>query len=194
MDSARCTRGSLSGSIFHSDNGGQYTVLHFGQYCEREEVICSRGRVGSSADNALAESFIASLKREVMGDSKVSVSAEATEMEVFSWIARYNNIRRYSDWEIRVPSRSRINQLSWNKLSEFLSLFRGLPDVGAHVVECFAVLFGGDRWMFWVAWSLVGIEEAGWVSKLSEWCHGYHGMVTLLGKRKSGNVVPTQWG
>jgi transposase InsO family protein len=53
------------------------------------------GRVGSSYDNALAESFFASIKRELLHDEKWSQDSEA-RMAVFSRLAWYNNRRRHS--------------------------------------------------------------------------------------------------
>ncbi len=81
---ARRTRGSLDGAVFHSDNGSQYTSLLFRQYCDSQGVLRSRGKVGTSADNALAESFHASLKREVLGSNgkfadKATARAEPLE-------------------------------------------------------------------------------------------------------------------
>lgn len=61
-------RGSLAGAVFHSDHGSQYTSRDFAALCARLGITQSMGGVGSSADNALAESFNATLKREVLQD------------------------------------------------------------------------------------------------------------------------------
>ncbi|MCD7436645.1 DDE-type integrase/transposase/recombinase [Streptomyces lincolnensis] len=61
---ARTQGGSLDGAIFHSDNGAQYASKEFAKVCSRLGVIRSRGAVGTSADNAAAESFNATLKRD----------------------------------------------------------------------------------------------------------------------------------
>jgi transposase InsO family protein len=53
------------------------------------------GRVGSSYDNALAESFFASIKRELLHGERWLRNSEA-RMAVFSWLAWYNNRRRHS--------------------------------------------------------------------------------------------------
>ncbi len=66
LSAAHGTRGSLAGAIFHSDHGAQYSAKAFAQLCTRLGVIQSMGAVGSSADNALEESFNASLKRETL--------------------------------------------------------------------------------------------------------------------------------
>ena len=50
----------------------------------------------SSADNALAESFNAALKREVLQDRSSWADATTCRREVFRWLARYNTKRRHS--------------------------------------------------------------------------------------------------
>src|SRR4029453_13457650 len=54
------------GAIFHSDHGAQYASKAFAQLCAQWGVTQSMGAVGTSADNALAESFNATLKRETL--------------------------------------------------------------------------------------------------------------------------------
>jgi putative transposase len=54
------------GLVHHSDRGVQYTSLSFGKRLEDEELLPSMGRVGSAYDNALAESFVATLKTELL--------------------------------------------------------------------------------------------------------------------------------
>ena len=50
-------RGSLDEAVFHSDHGSVYTSQAFRNYCSSLGVRQSMGTVGTSADNALAESF-----------------------------------------------------------------------------------------------------------------------------------------
>jgi transposase InsO family protein len=64
LAAAERTRGSLDGAIMHTDHGGQYTSKDFAAACKTAGVRQSMSAVGSSADNALAESFNASFKRE----------------------------------------------------------------------------------------------------------------------------------
>lgn len=59
------------------------------------------GRIGSSADNALAESLNASLKREVLQGRKRWETAEQCRAEVFRWITRYNTGRKHSGLSYR---------------------------------------------------------------------------------------------
>ena len=89
-------RGSLDGAIFHADHGAQYTSKDFATLCEQLGVRLSMGRVGSSADNAMAESFNATLKRETLAGAAGWDSPTAARRAVFRWITRYNTRRRYS--------------------------------------------------------------------------------------------------
>ncbi len=96
LKAAAALRGSLAGAVFHSDHGSQYTSTDFANLCRELGVTQSMGGVGTSADNALAESFNAALKREVLQD-RGSWADEATcRPEVFRWLARYNTKRRHS--------------------------------------------------------------------------------------------------
>jgi hypothetical protein len=81
----------------------QYTSLQFAQYCEEYGVLRSRGKVGSSADNALAESFHASLKRELLGSGGKFADKATARAEVFSWLNWYNLKRRHSSLQYQSP-------------------------------------------------------------------------------------------
>lgn len=61
LQMAIARRKPAPGLVHHSDRGVQYTSLSFGKRLEDEGVLPSMGRVGSAYDNALAESFIATL-------------------------------------------------------------------------------------------------------------------------------------
>jgi transposase InsO family protein len=89
-------RGGLTGSIFHSDHGSQYTAKDFEKLCRALGVTQSMGAIGTSADNALAESFNAALKREVLQDDSCWDDAATCRREVFRWLVRYNTKRRHS--------------------------------------------------------------------------------------------------
>jgi transposase InsO family protein len=54
------------------------------------------GAVGSSADNALAESFNATLKREILQDAACWPDQATCRRQVFKWLVRYNTRRRHS--------------------------------------------------------------------------------------------------
>ncbi len=99
------TRGrqaSLDGVIFHSDHGCQYTADAFRDSCAELGITQSMGTVGDSYDNAMAESFFASLKREVVDDEHFATRAEA-RAAVFEWLIWYNADRLHSALEYRPP-------------------------------------------------------------------------------------------
>jgi transposase InsO family protein len=66
LEAALADRASLRGAIFHADHGPQYTFRALAQLCGQLGGVQSLGGVGSSGDNALAESFNATLKRETL--------------------------------------------------------------------------------------------------------------------------------
>jgi transposase InsO family protein len=93
---ARTRGGSLDGAIFHSDNGAQYASKESANVCRELGVTRSRGAVGTSADNAAAESFNAALKRETLQGRKRWPGAREARLAVFRWVTRYNTRRRHS--------------------------------------------------------------------------------------------------
>ena len=97
LEAAAATRGgNLAGAIFHSDHGGQYTSKDFAAACARLGVQQSMGAGGTSADNAAAEAFNASVKRETLQGAHRWPSARHARLAVFKWITRYNTRRRHS--------------------------------------------------------------------------------------------------
>lgn len=96
LRAAARTRGGLDGAIFHTDHGAQYSSASFAAVCRELGVRQSMGAVGSSADNAAAEAFNASLKRELLQGARHWPSTRACRLAVFSWITRYNTRRRHS--------------------------------------------------------------------------------------------------
>ena len=66
LKAAKNLRGGLGGAIFHSDHGSVYTCKSYKNLCSRLRVTQSMGAVGTSADNAFAESFNSTMKREVL--------------------------------------------------------------------------------------------------------------------------------
>jgi transposase InsO family protein len=96
LNAGHALRGTLAGAVFHADHGSQYTSKDFTKLCRELGVTQSMGAVGSSADNALAESFNAALKREVLQDGSCWPDAATCRREVFRWLARYNTKRRHS--------------------------------------------------------------------------------------------------
>lgn len=82
--------------IHHSDQGSQYTALAFGGRCREAGVRPSMGSVGDAYDNAMCESFFATLECELLARRRFTSQAEA-KMAVFSFIEGwYNPARRHS--------------------------------------------------------------------------------------------------
>src|SRR4051812_6110350 len=96
LAAAAAERGSLAGAVFHSDHGAQYSARAYAELCDRLGVTRSMGAVGSSADNALAEAFNATLKRETLAGAPGWDTPAAARRAVFAWITRYNTRRRHS--------------------------------------------------------------------------------------------------
>jgi transposase InsO family protein len=96
LHAATRTRGSLDGAIFHSDHGAQYTSRAFADTCTTAGVRQSMSKVGSSADNALAESFNATFKRETLQGRRAFTDERQARLTSFRWLHRYNTIRRHS--------------------------------------------------------------------------------------------------
>ncbi|WP_334662754.1 IS3 family transposase [Streptomyces cyaneofuscatus] len=97
------TRGSLAGSIMHTDHGAQYTSRKFAEACRSAGVRRSMSAVGSSADNALAESFNATFKRETLQGRKTWPTEREARLDAFRWLHRYNTRRRHSRLGQRSP-------------------------------------------------------------------------------------------
>jgi putative transposase len=82
--------------IHHSDKGSEYTAIAFGTRCDKLGVRPSMGSVGDCYDNAMAESFFASLECEVLDRNHFTTRAEA-RTAIFCWInGWYNRDGRHS--------------------------------------------------------------------------------------------------
>jgi putative transposase len=82
--------------IFHSDQGCQYTSIAFGLRCEQAGVRPSMGSVADCYDNAMCESFFATLECELLNQKSFRTQAEG-RMAVFDFIEGwYNPHRRHS--------------------------------------------------------------------------------------------------
>jgi putative transposase len=113
MDMAVATRGGdVYGMVFHHDRGSQYMGREFRDFCERVGIEQSVGRIGSSQNNAVAESLWATLKRELVHRYRFASRADARRA-IIAWINHYNAVRRHSSlgnvppiqWELRYARR-----------------------------------------------------------------------------------------
>ena len=92
-----------AGVIHHSDQGSQYTSIEFGNRCREAGVRPSMGSVGDCYDNAMAESFFATLECELLDRSRFKTHAEARNA-VFEFIEGfYNPRRRHSSLDYLSP-------------------------------------------------------------------------------------------
>lgn len=96
LHAAQRTRGSLEGTVLHTDHGAQYTSRTFADACRTAGVRQSMSTVGSSADNALAESFNATFKRETLQGRRAFTDEHEARLTAFRWLHRYNTVRRHS--------------------------------------------------------------------------------------------------
>jgi transposase InsO family protein len=103
LHAAERTRGSIAGAVFHSDHGVQYCSRAFADGCRKAGVTQSMGAIGSSADNALAESFNATCKREILQGRRAWDTEREVHLDLFRWLHRYNTVRRHSRLGHRSP-------------------------------------------------------------------------------------------
>ena len=94
--------GYVTGVIFHSDHGGEYSGELFETACRRLGVTQSMGRAGSCFDNAAAESFNSTLEFELLRKHQFTSRADA-RAAVAGYIDRYNRTRRHSSCEMNSP-------------------------------------------------------------------------------------------
>jgi putative transposase len=92
-----------AGTIVHADRGAQYTSWVFGHRLREAGLLGSMGKVASSVDNALIESFWSSMQRELFDrhdwDSRTQLASA-----IFEWIeAWYNPARRHTSLGMLSP-------------------------------------------------------------------------------------------
>jgi putative transposase len=79
--------------IHHSDQGSIYKSIAFTERCELLKVRPSMGTVGDAYDNAMAESFFATLECELI-DRRIWKTKQQAQREIFAWIESWYNPRR----------------------------------------------------------------------------------------------------
>jgi putative transposase len=103
LEMALWRRKPTAGLVHHSDRGVQYTSLSFGKRLEEAGIVPSKGRAGSALDNAISESFVASLKCELLYGHRFP-SREAARIAIFDYIEGfYNRVRRHSSLDYLSP-------------------------------------------------------------------------------------------
>lgn len=93
LEMALWRRQPAPGLIHHSDQGSQYTSISFGQRLEEAGVLPSMGSVADPYDNALAESFVATLKRELL-DRRSWPTREEVRTAIFEFVEVFYNRQR----------------------------------------------------------------------------------------------------
>jgi putative transposase len=86
-------RKPTAGLIHHSDQGVQYTSLSFGKQLQEAGIVPSMGSVGSAYDNAMAESFVATLKTELVYRASWP-TRECARRAIFEYLEGFYNRHR----------------------------------------------------------------------------------------------------
>jgi transposase InsO family protein len=126
LQMALTTRHPAPGLIHHTDRGGQYTSSVYSQLLSAHQVRQSVGKPGTCWDNAVAESFFATLKTELIY-RHVWPSRGAAKLAVFEFIAGwYNHHRCHSTLGYLSPRRCRTaHPSSYARCLTKLSIKRG---------------------------------------------------------------------
>ena len=93
LDMAVWRRQPSAGVVHHSDHGCQYTALAFGNATKAAGVITSMGSVGDTLDNAVTESFFATLQTELL-DRHHWPTRQALRTAIFEFVEGFYNRRR----------------------------------------------------------------------------------------------------
>jgi transposase InsO family protein len=93
LNAAFTTRQPPLGAVFHSDRGCQYTSADYANIARAHGVVLSVGRTGQCWDNAVAESFFATIKRELI-DTRAWPTRAGLRTAIFDWIEGWYNTRR----------------------------------------------------------------------------------------------------
>jgi putative transposase len=103
LANAVAARDPAPGVIFHSDKGAQYTSAAFASLAGDCDVTLSLGRTGQCWDNALSESFFASIKGELL-DHQAWPTRALAHRAIVEYIAWYNGTRLHSTLGYRSPA------------------------------------------------------------------------------------------
>jgi putative transposase len=95
-------REAVSGVIFHTDQGSEYTAHRFRAACRRIGIQQSMGRPGSALDNAVIESWHSTLEFELRSLQHFTTKAQA-RVRMAAWIDDYNRHRRHSALNMQSP-------------------------------------------------------------------------------------------
>ena len=109
LDMAFAQRRPGEGVIFHSDRGCQYTSADYAELARENGVVLSVGRKGECWDNAVAESFFATIKRELI-DTRAWPTRAGLRTAIFEYIEGWYNTRRlHSSLDYQSPAHYEAN-------------------------------------------------------------------------------------
>ncbi len=104
LEMAFVQRSPEPGAIFHSDRGCQYTSKDYADLARANGMVLSVGLAGECWDNAVAESFFATIKRELI-DTRAWPTRAGLRRAVFEYIEGWYNVRRlHSSLDYRSPA------------------------------------------------------------------------------------------
>jgi transposase InsO family protein len=119
LDMAITHRKPHPGVIFHADRGTQYTSNEFADFCAVNDIRRSLGRTGICYDNAVAESFFATYKKELI-HTRPWPNLKALKKATFEFIeGYYNTTRRHSTLDYLTPLEY---ELGYRHLDQIMSL------------------------------------------------------------------------
>src|SRR5690606_41355432 len=104
------------GLVHHSDRGSQYVSLAMGEHLREAGIETSMGSKGSALDNAVAESFFSTLKRELVNRYSWPTKADA-RAAIFEWIEVFYNRQRLHT-TLNYASPQEFEDLSINQLQK----------------------------------------------------------------------------
>ena len=104
--------------IFHSDRGAQYTSQEMACFCGTNNILRSMGRTGTCYDNAVAESFFATYKKELV-HTRPWPDLTAVRTATFEWVETYyNRTRRHSTLGYLTPEEYELGYRTLDQIHE----------------------------------------------------------------------------
>jgi putative transposase len=96
--------GQVTGVVFHTDQGGEYTGALFAKACANAGITQSMGRTGSALDNAVSESFHSTLEFELLAEHAPFATRAQARRAVADYLEYYNHHRRHSTCGMLAPA------------------------------------------------------------------------------------------
>lgn len=104
LEMALCDRPVLAGLLHHSDRGSQYGAVAYQHRLVRRGIRCSMSRPGNCWDNAVVESFFATLKMELLSEGHLYPTRQEARTAIFEYVEGfYNRSRRHSTLDYLSP-------------------------------------------------------------------------------------------